>query len=102
MASLAVKIAILYAAGHPKLSSQTDARSVSGSFFRPVVLSRESVSFNTHEINVGKSWSTLRVEILQTKLCVETTILCVMIVSHVWSGTLTVQSHELLNPRNVN
>ncbi|KAI9714989.1 MAG: hypothetical protein M1828_001096 [Chrysothrix sp. TS-e1954] len=70
VAALTNKIALLYAAQHKTINRQSDVRSSTASFFRPVIPARGPVTIKTHELSIGKGWSTLRVEVYQPKLCV--------------------------------
>ncbi|KAJ5280860.1 PKS-like enzyme [Penicillium angulare] len=64
IACVMAKYATLYASKHPKLNKQSDIRSSTVMFYRPVVPTKSAVMV-LREVSIGKAWSTLRVEISQ-------------------------------------
>ncbi|GKZ37574.1 hypothetical protein AbraIFM66950_009187 [Aspergillus brasiliensis] len=58
------KYALHYASQHPKLQAQVDLRSAVVQFYRPMFASTP-VTMTLREVNIGKGWSTLRVESFQ-------------------------------------
>ncbi|KAH8695167.1 thioesterase-like superfamily-domain-containing protein [Talaromyces proteolyticus] len=65
VASVATKYALSYASKHPKLRFQTDLRDAAHQFYRPIMPANGIVTMKLHEVNVGRGWSNLRVELFQ-------------------------------------
>lgn len=59
--------AVLHAAQQPRTQVQTDVRSAHVQFFRPIISTQGPVALKIYEINLGKAWSTFRVDAYQAK-----------------------------------
>jgi acyl-CoA thioesterase FadM len=66
LACLMTKHAVLHAAQNPKTKYQTDVRSAHIQFYRPIFPAKDPrVQLHLREVNIGKGWSTFRVELTQ-------------------------------------
>ncbi|KAJ4288924.1 hypothetical protein N0V90_011265 [Kalmusia sp. IMI 367209] len=63
--SLLVKYALLYSTQKTEMAEQSDVRSALVQFYRPIFPTRGPVMITISEINIGRVWSTLRVEVYQ-------------------------------------
>lgn len=94
------KYAVSYTGQHVKTKDQTDIRSAYVQFVRPIMPSKGPISMRIHEINLGRAWSTFRVDAFQgdeSKLATST------IVTYVTRSTFNLlllqgESLELLLP----
>ncbi|KAJ5611875.1 thioesterase-like superfamily-domain-containing protein [Penicillium herquei] len=58
------KYVVTYASRHEDLRSQTDVRTSFVQFYRPIIATKP-MELQLREVNLGKAWSTLRVEAMQ-------------------------------------
>ncbi|KAF2738062.1 hypothetical protein EJ04DRAFT_541502 [Polyplosphaeria fusca] len=65
VASIIAKHALNCVSRNPRTASQTDIRSSHVHFFRPIFPAKGPVTLKAYEVNLGKTWSTFRVEVLQ-------------------------------------
>ncbi|KAF2686890.1 hypothetical protein K458DRAFT_334947 [Lentithecium fluviatile CBS 122367] len=71
------KYVVSYAAQHVKTKDQTDVRSAYVQFFRPIIPSKGPIVMRLHEVNLGRAWSTFRVDAFQgdaSKLAASTNV----------------------------
>jgi hypothetical protein len=65
VASAMGRYAMLYASQTPKTREQTDIRYAHIIFYRPIFPAKGPVTMKLHEMSIGKSWSTFRIELFQ-------------------------------------
>ncbi|KJZ80348.1 hypothetical protein HIM_00198 [Hirsutella minnesotensis 3608] len=94
IACVLTKCAVLYARKHPKTVRQTDVRSTTIHFYRPV-LPLKLVDLRVYEASLGKAWSTLRVELFQNdKIAASADV----IICSFSLPSFTLQTHWKLSP----
>ncbi|KAF2650363.1 hypothetical protein K491DRAFT_639238 [Lophiostoma macrostomum CBS 122681] len=64
LACVMTKHAVMYASQQPKSKHQTDLRSAHVQFYRPIFPDKDAgVEMKLREVNIGRAWSTFRVEL---------------------------------------